>query len=258
MQQSMQLANWINLKLIQLIIFILRFGHVPNHVAFIMDGNRRFARERNMEVSKGHLNGSNQLEKTLRWCLDLGIREVTCYAFSIENFKRSKEEVATLFRLCELKFKEFLENESFVHERHIRVVVIGNLDLLPVEIRKLAKMVTWNTRMYSDFVLNVACPYTSTQELETVDSLIKSALVSKKLLETDITEQLKAQILYTSSPLDIMVRTSGENRLSDFLLHQASRECLLYFCDTYWPEFTFWTILPMLIYYQFCYSHQMV
>ena len=242
----------------QLFVFILRYCHVPNHIAFIMDGNRRFARERNWEISKGHLNGSDQLEVTLKWCLDLGVKEVTCYAFSIENFRRSKDEVDALFHLCKVKFTEFLKNESFIHEKEIRVNVIGDLKLLPIEILNLAKRVAWSTRNYSKFVLNIACPYTSTQELGSVNDLIENAILNGELIPSDITEQLRAQLLYTNTPLDIMVRTSGEIRLSDFMLHQTSRDCFLYFCDTYWPEFTFWTIFPMLLYYQYGYYYQMV
>ena len=245
-------------QLMQFIIFLLKYLHVPNHIAFIMDGNRRFARERNLEIQSGHLSGSNQLEQTLKWCLELGIKEVTCFAFSIDNFKRTKQEVESLFDLCELKFQEFLKNESFVHEKEICVNVVGDLTMLPERVLKLVKLVCWKTKDYKKFRLNIACPYTSTEELKTVDGLIQDALDNRLLLKSDVTEQLRAQLLYVTTPLDIMVRTSGETRLSDFLLHQTSRDCLLYFCDQYWPEFTFWSILPMLLLYQFLFSNQMV
>jgi ditrans,polycis-polyprenyl diphosphate synthase len=114
----------------------------------------------------------------------------------------------------------------------------------------------FETKNNNSFVLNIACPYTSHEELGTVSTIIQAAVTQGKLLDTDVSDQLLSKALYINTPVDIMIRTSGEIRLSDFLLHQTCRDTLVFFPSKMWPEFTFWTLLPYLVIYQFYHNFQ--
>lgn len=188
-----------------------------------MDGNRRFANKSNIKKYEGHVRGFEKLSETLQWCLDLGIREVTVYAFSIENFKRSKEEVDSLMQLAREKFDKLLEERHKLNERGIKIKVIGNLHLLPVDITKKLIDAILLTKENSVAILNIAFSYTSREEITSaIVSINKGVMINKIALE-DINQNLLSYSLYTSkSPqVDLIVRTSGEKRLSDFLLWQV-------------------------------------
>ncbi|KAF2880569.1 hypothetical protein ILUMI_25607 [Ignelater luminosus] len=118
-------------------INVLKCGPIPRHVAFIMDGNRRFAKKIHLKRKDGHTRGFDKLAETLQWCLVLGIKEVTVYAFSIENFKRSSDEVDTLMDLAREKYKRLMEEKDKLMAEGVCIRVIGNLELLPEDIRKL-------------------------------------------------------------------------------------------------------------------------
>ena len=129
---------------------VVRAGPTPRHVAFIMDGNRRFARERGWDVALGHRRGYDKLEEALRWCCELGVHGVTVYAFSIENFKRSEEEVGALMELTAEKLRAMSDEESTVQRRGVRVRVVGDLsrvsEPLRTEMRRVMRMTQGNTR----------------------------------------------------------------------------------------------------------------
>jgi ditrans,polycis-polyprenyl diphosphate synthase len=110
---------------------VLAFGPLPKHIGFIMDGNRRFAQKRSMEKIVGHTMGFNKLKEALEWCFGLGVGVVTVYAFSIENFKRSPEEVSTLMRLAAEKFDELLNEEDIIHKHGVSIRVLGDISLVP-------------------------------------------------------------------------------------------------------------------------------
>merc|ERR1712116_77036 len=154
-----------------LAVNMLKCGAIPNHLAFIMDGNRRFASRLGVLKIEGHTKGFEKLADTLRWCLDLGIKEVTVYAFSIENFKRSKEEVSCLMDLAREKFNLLLKEKEKLKEHGIRVRVIGNIQLLPTDLMKLVVEATESTKCNSKAVLNVAFSYTS-REVRLSDFLL--------------------------------------------------------------------------------------
>ncbi|KAI8922350.1 putative undecaprenyl diphosphate synthase-domain-containing protein [Powellomyces hirtus] len=234
------------------LIRLLRSGPVPKHVAFIMDGNRRYAKKVGVKAGVGHVMGSSKLEETLEWCLNLGVRVVTVYAFSIENFKRPQEEVDVLMDLACKKFEEFSENSEIVEKYSIRVRVLGDLSLLPPHVREAAMRAETSTRHNHRAVLNICCPYTARHEMAHSIGLAVQGVREGHIQQSDIDEPLLNNLMGTGedSDLDVLVRTSGEKRLSDFLLWQVSGSCQVHFLDVLWPEFTFWNMLPILLSYQ--------
>ncbi|XP_018654417.1 putative dehydrodolichyl diphosphate synthase (dedol-pp synthase) [Schistosoma mansoni] len=200
----------------------IKYGPIPKHVAFIMDGNRRFADGKMLKKSDGHLHGFTKLSETLQWCRDIGIEEVSIFTFSIDNFNRSHEEVSFLMNLAEEKLQELLDNKDELKADDICIRVIGNLALLPAKVQSLAAQLMLVTRNHSN----------------------------------DITRELLSKCLYTrlSKPLDLLIRTSGEIRLSDFLTWQVSENDTIYkFINNYWPEFSWWDFLSSIIHYQMSY-----
>lgn len=215
----------------------VRSGEIPRHVAIIMDGNRRWARRLEKPPWYGHLFGSRKLEEILEWCRELGIRTLTVYAFSTENFRRSKEEVTALMNLFEQKFKELIEDER-VHRYGVRVNVLGRRELLPKGVRKAAEEAERVTKKYSNYTLNIALAYGGRSEIaDAVRDIVRDAL-SGKVKPEDIDEGLiKRYLYYPNMPdPDIVIRTGGEVRISNFLLYQIAYS-ELFFVDVYFPEF---------------------
>lgn len=188
-----------------------------------MDGNRRFAVKSKMGKAQGHSKGFDKLSEVLQWCLDMGVQEVTVYAFSIENFKRSKEEVDGIFDLARDKFRRLLNEKDKLMELGIRVEVIGNLDLFPSDIIETIAEAMTETRDNDRAVLSVAFAYTSRDEItHSIETILKG--VQRDEIDTkDIDEELISRCLYTKNRPDpeILIRSSGETRLSDFLLWQV-------------------------------------
>ncbi|KAJ3119609.1 cis-prenyltransferase [Nowakowskiella sp. JEL0407] len=180
-----------------------------------MDGNRRFAKKQNLEIFKGHLQGFVAFEKTLEWCYELGVKCVTVYAFSIENFKRSKEEVEVLMDLFAKKLNEFVENRELVEKYGIRIRVVGDTGLLPEFLRNVIGNVEEMTRGNSGTILNVCCPYTARHEITSAVECVLKDTQSQKLKVNEITQTVIEDRLFTSDcpKLEILVRTSGEVRL---------------------------------------------
>lgn len=224
---------------------------MPKHVAFIMDGNRRYAQKQHVERQQGHSQGFEKLAQTLRWCLKLGIHEVTVYAFSIENFKRSKEEVDGLMELARQKFARLLEEQENLEKHGVQIRVLGDLSLLPEDIQKLIAQAVMRTRSYNKCFLNVCFAYTSRQEMANAVREMAWGVEQGLLEPSDVSEFLLDKCLYTSnSPNpDLLIRTSGEVRLSDFLLWQTSHSCLV-FQPVLWPEYSFWNLCEAVLQYQ--------
>ncbi|XP_062563691.1 dehydrodolichyl diphosphate synthase complex subunit DHDDS [Armigeres subalbatus] len=235
------------------IIKVLKAGPVPRHVAFIMDGNRRFARKENIAKAEGHSKGFDKLSETLQWCQDIGILEVTVYAFSIENFKRTKEEVDTLMNLAREKFRKLLEERDKLHERGICIRIIGNMNLLPADIQHIMAEAVLLTQHNKNAFLNVAFSYTSRDEIAHSIRTVAQGVQDGQLQAEDIDEEVLTKCMYTkhcTNP-DLLVRTSGEVRLSDFLLWQST-STIIYFTKTLWPEFNIWHLFAAVFYYQRC------
>jgi ditrans,polycis-polyprenyl diphosphate synthase len=145
-----------------------------------------------------------------------------------------------------------MANDSFISRNGICVRLIGDLSLLRPSTLAVAKDLMWRTRNHTQAVLNIACPYTSSQEMEQAARDIKQGLDAGNLLPVDVSQHLMDSCMYTQDcpPLDLMVRTSGEVRLSNFMLWQASRDTFVHFVDVMWPEFSFWHMLPILLCFQ--------
>jgi len=224
----------------------------PEHIAIILDGNRRWASEQSLNPWTGHHYGAERIEDLLNWCLDLGVKSITLYTFSTENFCRHPKEVEELMVIAEEKLKEVIANER-IHKHLVRVKVIGRLNLLPKSLQEMVRRVEDATKDYDAHFLNVALAYGGRAEI--VDAARKIAQrVEKGELKPDmIDEKIFEKFLYTAhmskQDPDLIIRTSGEERLSGFLLWQSAYSELC-FLDVYWPAFRKIDLLRALRTYQ--------
>lgn len=230
---------------------VLKAGPMPKHVAFIMDGNRRFARKKNVDRQEGHMQGFNKLAETLRWCKHLDIQEVTVYAFSIENFKRTKDEVDGLMELARQKFLRLLEEMDNLKKHEVCIRVLGDLNMLPLDLQQLIAKAVVATKNHNKCFLNVCFAYTSRYEITNAVREMAWGVEKGLIKASDVSELLLSECLYSyNSPNpDLLIRTSGEVRLSDFLLWQTSHSCIV-FQSVLWPEYTFWNLCEAIIQYQ--------
>ncbi|XP_060569619.1 dehydrodolichyl diphosphate synthase complex subunit DHDDS-like [Ruditapes philippinarum] len=230
---------------------VLKAGPIPQHIAIIMDGNRRFAKKNSMAKAEGHLKGFDKLAETLEWCLSLGILEVTVYAFSIENFKRSKDEVDCLMELARQKFARLLEEKELIQKHEVCVRVLGNVSLLPEDVQRTVAEVINLSKNNTRATLNVCFSYTSRDEICTAVKEMAEGVESGEILESDISEEMLERCLYTnrSRHPDLLIRTSGEVRLSDFLLWQSTFS-VLSFLEVLWPDFSIWHLYAAVLHYQ--------
>ena len=215
----------------------LKPERMPKHVAIIMDGNRRYSKiQGNIDVVKGHEVGVDTLEKVLDWSIELGIEIITAYAFSTENFNRSEHEVEGLMNLFVKNFKRLVTHEK-IHKNEVRVKVVGRTELLPEAVREAIEEAEKATEHYNKRLFNLAIGYDG--RLEIIDSFKKiiTDVQAGKITIDDVDEDLVSKNLYTGGLDDpnLIIRTSGEERLSGFLLWQSSYS-ELYFCETLWPE----------------------
>lgn len=202
------------------------------HLAIIPDGNRRYAEKKGLLAWKGHEDGINNLETIAEYAFrDFNISVVTVYAFSMENFGRSRAEVNKLMVLFKKTFEHLAKSEK-IHKNEVRIAALGRTDLLPAEVRKAIRLAEDSTKKYKKHFLNMAIAYDGRTEI--VDGIRKLVKQKKKISEKAI-----ADSLYFSGfpPPDLIIRTSGEQRLSGFLLWNSSY-AELYFCDKLWPEFS--------------------
>ncbi|KAI9800660.1 MAG: hypothetical protein M1825_003982 [Sarcosagium campestre] len=314
-------VEWAIRQLRELLVGALRQGPVPKHVAFVMDGNRRFARSHQIEVVEGHNLGSEALARILEVCYKSGVKVVTIYAFSIENFKRSKYEVDALMDMGKVKLHQLAQHGDLLDKYGASIRILGQRDLLKPDLLEAINKAAELTSHNSDAVLNVCCPYTSRDEMATAirrtvadystplqaeqrpfsEARIAQNTLSQRLgsntsprecspsatLNADteesgsssptlnpespptsdiphsggesiyadpetITAQTLDGNLYTAGnpPLDLLVRTSGVERLSDFMLWQCHQDTEIAFLDTLWPDFDLWHLLPVLLEWQ--------
>jgi len=215
----------------------VRESRMPNHVAVIMDGNRRFAKEFGLTTEEGHVKGKDKLEELLDWCMELGIKVLTVYAFSTENLKRDIDEVESLMKLFQDNFYRLGDDER-VHRHHIKVTVLGQKDLLPDNVKEAIEYAETRTAGYSNYFYNIATAYGSRQEIIQAIKQIALKVKDGQLEVDDIDEQTFSNYLYTADfpDPDLILRTSGEERISNFLLWQLAY-AELYFTDVYWPGF---------------------
>lgn len=210
-------------------------NNIPKHIAIIMDGNRRWARKRFLPVQAGHKAGAEALQKIIEDCLDIGVEHLTVYAFSTENWKRSEEEVAALMGLL----KEYLNKiEKDIKGKDVRINVMGKISELDEEIYKQIVNLHETTRNNTKLTFNIALNYGGRDEIINVAKSLAIELNEGNIKVDDINEDLFNSYLYSSkSPdPDLIIRTAGEQRLSNFLLWQAAYSEFWY-TDTYWPDF---------------------
>lgn len=253
---------------------VLSMGSIPNHVAFIMDGNRRFAKKKKLAEGAGHRIGYLALTFMLKYCYELGVKYVTVYAFSIDNFKRSPEEVQSVMDLMLEKVELLIREESLVNQYGVRLHFLGNLNLLSDPVRKAVERAMEATRNNNRAELAICVAYTSTDEIvhavqrsceekwnemssKSVNGVEHSLgkLVAKNG-ENSITLPDVEKHMYTAvtPDPDMLIRTSGEARLSNFLLWQTSL-CYLYSPSVLWPEINFWHFLWAILNYQRNHRH---
>lgn len=217
----------------------IRRDPLPNHVAIILDGNRRWAKYHFLASIGAHKMGADKAEQLLTWIYDLKIKITTLYVLSIENLERDKKELEDIYNLLGIKLEK-LYNDSRIHEREMKIKAIGNIDALPQSIKDILFKLEKETNHYDLTFLNIAIAYGGQQEL--VDAIRKIAhdVEKRELKISEITEQSIDSYLYTSHlpqpEPDLILRTSGEKRLSGFLLWQSAYSELV-FMDVFWPEF---------------------
>ncbi|MDI6805407.1 MAG: polyprenyl diphosphate synthase [Candidatus Bathyarchaeia archaeon] len=211
----------------------------PEHIAIILDGNRRWASEKALQPWFGHKKGAEKVEQLLDWCSKLNVKSITLYAFSTENFNRPKAEVEEIMRIAEEEFRKILTDER-IHKNKVRVKVIGRLNLLPESLQQLVRDVEEATQDYDQHFLNIAFAYGGRAEIVDAVRKIAESVQTGKLNIQSIDEDLFEKYLYTShmpkQDPDLIIRTSGEERLSGFLLWQSAYSELC-FLDVYWPDF---------------------
>ena len=224
------------------------YSNIPNHVAIIMDGNGRWARKLNKERFFGHNTGINSVRESLDISIELGIETLTLYAFSIENWNRPKNEVNALMSLLSNAIEKELPN---IQENNINLNVIGNLDLLPKNTRDKLLNGVEKTNNNNGLNLNLAVSYGAKQEIIRATKLISNKVKKNIISQENIDENTINDHLYTcnSKNVDLLIRTGGEFRLSNFLLWQISY-AELNFQDVLWPDFKKEHFLKAIIDYQ--------
>lgn len=217
----------------------IRSGEMPNHIAIILDGNRRWAKRNLIMKIDGHFRGADAVEKLLDWCEELNIKIITLYVLSSENLNRKDDELSYLYELINERLHK-LYNDPRIHKNRMKVKAIGSIELLPDFLKEILVKLEEATKEYDNHYLNIAIAYGGQNEL--VDAIkkigykIKDGSLDVDKIDKDVIESsLYTSHLPQSSP-DMILRTSGEKRLSGFLLWQSAYSELV-FMDVYWPEF---------------------
>ncbi len=223
-------------------------NNLPKHLAIIMDGNGRWAKQQGLLRTLGHENGTKSVRTTVETCAKLGIENLTLYAFSTENWNRPKLEVELLMNLLINSLKNELKT---LQDNNIRLNSIGNLDLLPKSAQKKLQEVIEKTKDNKNMVLTLALSYGSREELINVVKNISNKVKNNIISIDSIDESIINQHLYTHDlpEVDLLIRTSGENRISNFLLWQIAY-AELYFTDVLWPDFKEDDLYEAIISYQ--------
>lgn len=223
-------------------------NNIPNHIAIIMDGNGRWAKKKFRPRLFGHSQGVKSVRNVVEAAIEVGVKHLTLYAFSLENWKRPKDEV---FGLMDLMLKTIQKEFKTLHENGVKIKIIGNIDLIPEDVRlkviETEKITKDNTRL----TLNLALSYGSQWEIALAAKKIAEDVVNSTIKVEDINSELFGKYLLTShSPNpELLVRTSGEFRISNFLLFQIAYS-ELYFTETLWPDFDKEEFYKSIYYYQ--------
>ncbi len=209
---------------------------MPKHIAIIMDGNRRWAKEKGIDTRLGHKAGAETLEKIAAFANEIGIKYMTVYAFSTENWKRTKEEVGALMILLRTYLDKFLNKESL---RNIKIRVLGDIENLDKSLRESIEKIVEKSKNNTGLTLNIAFNYGGRAEITRAIKNISQKVKNNELKVENINEEIVSNNLYTSGEPDpdLLIRPGGELRISNFLLWQLAYTEFL-FIDKYWPDFS--------------------
>jgi undecaprenyl diphosphate synthase len=222
--------------------------YLPSHLAIIMDGNGRWAKQKGMLRAFGHENGTKSVRKTVESCAKLGIKNLTLYAFSTENWNRPKIEVDTLMKLLVSSLKKEIKT---LQTNNIKLNAIGNLTNLPDSVQKELQEVIEKTSENTRMTLTLALSYGAREEIIQAVKKITNKVKNNIISEESIDESIINQHLYTHNlpDVDLVIRTSGEHRISNFLLWQIAY-AEFYFTEVLWPDFTEKDLYEAIISYQ--------
>ncbi len=210
-------------------------NNVPRHVGIILDGNRRFAQKLMLKPWQGHEWGAKKVEMLLEWCEEIGIGEVTLYAFSIENFNRPKEEFDYLMKMFKKEFGKLIDDPR-MHEERIKIRFIGRIHMFPTELQECMRKLMKITEKNEAHTLNFAMAYGGRSEVVDATKKIASLVKQGKLDIDDINEETFSEQLYINDDVDMVIRTGGEKRTSNFLPYQSAYAEWIYL-EKMWPEF---------------------
>lgn len=209
---------------------------IPNHIAVILDGNRRWAKEHGLKAWKGHRHGSEKFEKFLDWCLELNVPQVSAYVLSTENLNRPNREVLEILRLLKIQLDKFeTEKAGLLDKYEVKVRFCGDLSRLPPDLINVMKRIMKKTEKYSKKFLNILVAYGGRFEL--TEMIKKMVYVAIKSGRVQITEKTIEENLLVSGNVDLVIRTGGMNRLSNLLPWQTTY-AEIYTTETLWPDFT--------------------
>ena len=217
----------------------IRKGSTPTHLGLILDGNRRYAMEMGYQVADGHREGARRLDEVLQWCADLDIEIVTVWVLSPENCRRDQDEVEALFKVISDKMDD-LSHNHVISKNKFKIKAFGNLDMLPEDVRQAISRCEKATAKHKRRMLNIAVGYGGRQEIvEAAKKALREKKVSspEQLIESLTVDDITNHLYTCGIPdPDLIIRTSGEIRLSGFLLWQSAYS-EFYFCDALWPLF---------------------
>ena len=230
-----------------ILISILKNGaNLPKRVAVIMDGNRRYAKMKKIKEIQGHTDGMETLLNLIKWSVSLNVEELTVFAFSIDNFKRSEEEVNNLLNLFKEKFYQFANNKEAI-KSGIKICIYGKRDLFDNEIQNIFNDIEEKTKNGKTIKLNVCIGYDSTEE-------VFQATLKCNKNSNNLRKEFESHLYggYNCNP-ELLIRTSGETRLSNYLLYQC-RFALILFIEKKWPELTLFDYFLILLKYNYNYN----
>lgn len=222
--------------------------NMPKHIAIIMDGNRRWAREKNLDPKMGHKAGAETLEKLAIFANNIGLKYMTVYAFSTENWKRAEEEVGALMLLLKSYVDKFLNKTN---SNNIRIRILGDISRLDDKLREGIEKLVKKSEENTGLTLNIAFNYGGRDEITKAVQKISTKVLNQEISVDEINEQMISDNLYTSGEPnpDLLIRPGGELRVSNFLLWQLAYTEFL-FMDKYWPDFSEEDLLEAIAIYQ--------
>lgn len=227
-------------------------GVIPRHIGVVLDGNRRWAEKRGKVPWFGHREGANKVEELIKWCRELGSETLTLFVFSLDNFKRSKEEIEEISDLLLEEVKKAKEDTD-VMKHKIRFTMIGRRDMISPNLLREIEELEEKTEENDGMMVNIAFAYDGKQEIVDAAKRVAEETAKGNMILDEIDEAKFQKYLYTShldhQDVDMMVRTSGEMRLSGFLLWQSAYSELV-FLDVYWPDFRMIDLMRAMRIYQ--------